>query len=128
MTFTGVYEGPWETVKDFNDWFAELPRRGFDVTFDDPFRRGLVDDAPICFTHSDLHPSNILITSKGTPHILALVDFQQSGWLPDYWEYCKARLTARIGDDWEKIYIPMFLEPYPECFQSYIFYTNALGC
>lgn len=91
--------GPFATVKDFHDWFSSLHLRPFpDVKFDDPFHRGLPDDVPIRFTHGDLHPSNIIVSSPsddgegegaGPPHIRALVDFHQSGWLPAYWGTAK---------------------------------------
>ncbi|KAL1850500.1 hypothetical protein Plec18167_002334 [Paecilomyces lecythidis] len=128
-TFSGTEAGPFPTVKDFNEWFSALPKQGLSNTdYDDPFRSGLADDVPIRLTHSDLHPSNIMITSNGTPHVVALVDFHQSGWLPAYLEYSKALLTCPIGGEWETLYIPMFLEPYPECFKSYSYYAGALGC
>ncbi|KAL1879545.1 hypothetical protein Plec18167_004002 [Paecilomyces lecythidis] len=128
VTFSGIREGPWPSVKEFNDWFSGIMSRRFNVTYDDPFRAGLSDNVPIYFTHGDLHPRNILVTQKAPPRILALVDFHQSAWMPAYWEYCKALLTAAVREEWEIVYIPMFLEPYPECFKSYEFYANSLGC
>jgi len=49
-------------------------------------------DSPIVFTHSDLNFSNILITpriSNEAPRVLAIIDWEQSGWMPSFWEYSK---------------------------------------
>jgi hypothetical protein len=77
-------------------------------------RSELSDDVVIKFTHGDLHPSNVIISSRGygsPPHIISIVDWHQSGWLPEYWEYCKARWTAKTSDEWEVEYLPRFLAP-----------------
>jgi predicted unusual protein kinase regulating ubiquinone biosynthesis (AarF/ABC1/UbiB family) len=64
------------------------------------------------FTHADLHPSNILLSPGSDPHIIAIIDWQQSGWYPEYWEYCKALWTSPIGEEWESKYLPLFLKRY----------------
>lgn len=48
---------------------------------------------------------------EGSPQVLALIDWHQSGWYPAYWEHCKARWTTKIGDEWEVEYLPRILEP-----------------
>lgn len=78
-------------------------------------RLELPDDVAIVFTHGDLHRSNIVVSSEGEegdPRVLAIVDWGQAGWLPAYWEFCKARWTTGIGEEWEVEYLPRFLEPF----------------
>lgn len=120
--------GPFLTVKQFHDWFAALtdPNPGNSY---DPFRSQLSDEAPIRFTHGDLHPSNILISSgpNGPPKICATIDWHQSGWYPDYWEYNKALFTAEIGGEWATEYIPRFIES-SSCDEAWSFYMHGLGC
>lgn len=48
----------------------------------EPFRHDLPDDCAIKFTHGDLHRSNIIVTPTRPYRILAVVDWEQSGWLP----------------------------------------------
>ncbi|KAF8961080.1 kinase-like domain-containing protein, partial [Flammula alnicola] len=51
-------------------------------------------DSPIVFTHGDLNFSNIMITPrsvKDPPSVVAIVDWEQSGWMPSFWEYSKPR-------------------------------------
>jgi aminoglycoside phosphotransferase (APT) family kinase protein len=93
----------------------------------DPYRSGMPDDAEVVFTHSDLHPSNIIV-SKNTesPKILAIIDWRQSGWYPDYWEFCKAMYTAEVDGEWMNTYIPMFLKE-PSCLDTWEDYARAFG-
>ncbi|RAL15836.1 uncharacterized protein BO97DRAFT_468007 [Aspergillus homomorphus CBS 101889] len=43
----------------------------------------------LSLTHADLNRRNIMVPST-SPVRVVIVDWQQSGWYPDYWEYCKA--------------------------------------
>jgi Phosphotransferase enzyme family len=78
----------------------------------EPFRSDLPDNIDIKLTHGDLHPSNIVITESGPPKVVALIDWEQSGWLPAYWEDRKAHLTAEYGGEWAKVYLPIILDQY----------------
>ena len=91
-------------------------------------RLGLPDD-PINFVHGDLHRSNIIITSaeKGPPRVVAIVDWHQSGWYPAYWEYCKARYTVEIGDEWVTTYIPKIMQPRTEVYDFWNWFVLARG-
>jgi hypothetical protein len=64
----------------------------------------------VCFTHGDLHGANILVR-KGK--IVAIIDFELSGFYPEYWEYTTAMVGIHGEDFWRKE-IPKFLDPYPE--------------
>jgi hypothetical protein len=102
-------------VKTFQDWYSTLPqmRMNFppEKRFVEPYRQYLPDDGPITFTHADLHRGNVIVARNGPPRILAILDWAQSGWYPDYWEYGKAQFLARQDDEWLQKYIPMFLMP-----------------
>lgn len=91
----------------------------------DPYREMLPDDAQVVFTHADLHPSNIIVSPDSPSTIVALIDWEQSGWYPDYWEFCKAEYTAEIGSEWHG-YMLRFLEE-PKALDGFIEYTRALG-
>ena len=105
--------GPFSDVSSFYGYFVD-PRNPDNATFrkhPHPMRSKLSDDVPIKFTHGDLHRSNIMLSSIGTPpRIIAIIDFHQSGWLPEYWEFCKALWTTSAGEAWEQEYLPMVLE------------------
>lgn len=63
----------------------------------------------ICFTHGDLNGWSIIV-KKGK--IVALIDFETSGFFPEYWEYTTAIATNRRHEVWKKE-IPNFLVTYP---------------
>lgn len=91
-------------------------------------RSGLPDGVPITFTHGDLHRSNIILSpdGEGPPRVLALIDWHQSGWLPAYWEFCKAQYTSYIGEEWAVEYIPRILEP-SEAYYYWEYFVLSLG-
>ncbi|TVY67526.1 hypothetical protein LSUE1_G010020 [Lachnellula suecica] len=64
----------------------------------------------ICFTHGDANSSNILVKNG---KIVALIDFEVSGWYPEYWEYTTAMNVNRYDGFWKAV-IPKFLAEYPE--------------
>jgi Phosphotransferase enzyme family len=105
--------GPFHEVAEFHDWFTTVYGPVREITpgrTPHPYCSTFPDDARIVFTHADLHPSNIMISRDAEPKIIAIIDWTQSGWYPDYWEYCKARWTSKIGSDWETKYLPLFLD------------------
>lgn len=64
----------------------------------DPYRLFLTDKYAIYFSHGDLHLSNIIVSgSPGCRAIAAILDWEQAGWYPEYWEYCKALIGAPMN-------------------------------
>jgi hypothetical protein len=61
------------------------------------------------FTHNDLHPRNIIVSSEENPRLLAITDRHKNGWYPAYWEYFKARWPCQIGEEREAEYVPLIL-------------------
>ncbi|KAH6952099.1 phosphotransferase enzyme family protein [Fusarium avenaceum] len=125
--------GPFTSVKGFHEWLSLMIRQGFEEHWPgmkpeeihDPYRHMLPDDAQVVFTHADLHPSNIMVDPASPSTIVALIDWEQSGWYPDYWEFCKAEYTAEIGSEWHG-YMLRFLEE-PKALDGFIAYTRSLG-
>ncbi|PGH15523.1 hypothetical protein AJ80_05540 [Polytolypa hystricis UAMH7299] len=77
--------------------------------------------------HGDLHRSNIIATGSKPYRILAIVDWEQSGWLPAYWEARKAQFTADTNEKWSKEYLPMILDPYTSTWDPWGYYIMAMG-
>ncbi|UPK94961.1 hypothetical protein LCI18_005896 [Fusarium solani-melongenae] len=62
----------------------------------------------VVFTHCDLTPRNILVQDG---KIQGLVDWEDSGWYPEYWEYVK--FFQRTADkDWKQYAEDIFPELY----------------
>lgn len=73
------------------------------------------------FTHGDLQPKNILVRKVGTKKDgrgdfkVSIIDWENSGWYPDYWEFCNATLTGRFKPDWLELatqILPVFAKEY----------------
>lgn len=123
--------GPFRSVSEFHDYFtlsfgpkAREPREG---RTPHPYRSELPDDVPIVFTHADLHPSNIIVSPReaGSPRVVSVIDWQQSGWYPAYWEYCKACWTAKVGGPWAEKYLPLIVDV--ECYPYWDYFVLAYG-
>jgi hypothetical protein len=76
---------------------------------------------PSTSSAGDLQRSNILTTSEGQhpSHVLAIIDWHQSGWYPAYWEYCKAQWTVEPGDEWVTKDILEIMEARAEAYHSF---------
>ncbi|OJJ36138.1 hypothetical protein ASPWEDRAFT_134828 [Aspergillus wentii DTO 134E9] len=123
--------GPFPTVRAFHDWWTFLHRRRMSDPHSvpiEPFRYGLPDDSSIKFTHGDLHPSNIILTSSYPYRVLAVIDWEQSGWLPEYWETRKARLTHNRSEGWSSRYLPMIMDQYTSTWDPWDYYIMSMGC
>ncbi|KAF4823484.1 hypothetical protein CGCTS75_v010321 [Colletotrichum tropicale] len=52
----------------------------------------------VLFTHADLLPSNIMLTPGLLPRVAAINDWEQTGWYPEYWEYCKVKRMNQFSE------------------------------
>ncbi|KAK4129880.1 kinase-like protein [Trichocladium antarcticum] len=126
--------GPFHSVAEFHDWLSILIRTGLEQHWPgkkpseipDPGREHLPDDAPVVLTHGDLHPSNIMVSTDTPCEVVSIIDWHQSGWYPDYWEFCKAAFTAEVNGEWMDRYIPLFLDD-SGLFDVWNHYAGALG-
>jgi hypothetical protein len=109
--FTPLMPGPFENEAAFNDG---LLLKLSTVKFMPPpymkFLRGLFSEAfaghKTVMTHGDLQAKNIMVQRVGSkedgsgPFTISLIDWETSGWYPDYWEYCMSLMVARFRPDW----------------------------
>lgn len=123
--------GTFPNMRSFHDWFTRLPsiKVGRPSTDPHPMRADLPDDIPIVFTHGDLNRGNIMISPKGNQpaRIVAIIDWHQSGWMPVYWEYCKASWCTRAGDEWRDHYLPRIFHPYDQYHPAWEYIRLSLG-
>ncbi|KAG8354294.1 hypothetical protein FVEN_g7719 [Fusarium venenatum] len=58
------------------------------------------------FTHGDLQPKNILVKRTGLDgsqrqkYEVIIIDWEISGWYPEYWEFCNATVAGRFRPEW----------------------------
>lgn len=72
------------SYKDCDDLPASLPRSSTSV-----------------FAHGDIGPRNIIMDERG--RIKALLDWESSGWFPDYWEFAQMmKWCDPLEHDWQR--------------------------
>jgi aminoglycoside phosphotransferase (APT) family kinase protein len=94
----------------------------------DPYRNFLSDNGPILFTHGDLDRSNIIISTTSPARVLGIIDWEQAGWFPEYWEYCKAAYTVGEEEEWRAAgWIDSFLTAYLQEMDAWEFTVESIG-
>ena len=68
-----------------------------------------------------------MIVSSFDPVQIVIVDWAQSGWYPDYWEYCRACWACMKGDEWHEDFVAEFLEPRKDLCEVVAYYCYAIG-
>ena len=85
-----------------------------DPFWDDIRKRAAVSHGvqhDIVFTHGDLNPRNILAENG---RITGIVDWENAGWFPEYWEYTKMHYTVRSLIRWLADVVDQVFEGYRE--------------
>ncbi|KAK2005649.1 kinase-like protein [Colletotrichum eremochloae] len=105
--------------------------------FQDACEIGINGEARIVFTHNDLVAPNIILSLGQNPKVAAIIDWGQSGWLPAYWEYCKARrvnlnpevFSNATQEEWRTKYLPTILDPVEEesCYHPWLYFVLCWG-
>ncbi|KAJ3769863.1 kinase-like domain-containing protein [Lentinula raphanica] len=115
--------GPFENERVFNDFrisrytsqaYAEVPIVRERLA---RIRREMPNDHDIVFTHGDISLRNILINAEGDGpddevKIVALLDWEQAGWRPAYWEKAKMLFIASPTTDWHAAVKSWIVEGY----------------
>lgn len=89
--------GPYKTERAFHEALSTAVRQ------DDAWSRmvsqflATIGEHDTVLTHNDFTPRNILVKDG---NVVALLDWELSGFYPDYWEYVKAHLWEDWGSQW----------------------------
>ncbi|KAF3892246.1 APH domain-containing protein [Trichophyton interdigitale] len=82
--FSGESWGPFNTVSDFID---RLTRDVTKPRNEPPLSLLYERKYDVCFTHSDLHMSNLFVT-RG--RLSGIIDWENAGFKPEYWEFTRS--------------------------------------
>ena len=97
-------ESPVHDEAAFNRFLLISPQSRISSGYKNWIASMLRTDHRIVFTHGDLHPRNVLVTDSpdGGVCLSGIIDWEASGFYPEYWEHLKALNTRDIGDesDW----------------------------
>ncbi|KAI9722443.1 MAG: hypothetical protein M1828_004810 [Chrysothrix sp. TS-e1954] len=110
-----AFVGPFSSERALNDSLVNRFRKIGECNGNSPqyatkaafYARNLprvLRDHKIVFTHGDLQRKNVLVRrnteSGGHDFTVALVDWEDAGWYPEYWEYFSAFEALHWDDDW----------------------------
>lgn len=116
--------GPFPDVSSFHNYFVKAWTPNSEDLELHEYRSLLPDSSSIKFMHGELHPTNILVSPEGTPpRIVTIIDWHQSGWLPEYWEFCKVVYSVYY-DEWET-YVRWALKE-PEGYMGFEWFSLSL--
>lgn len=79
--------GPFNNESDFNDYLVQKLSGKAPPARLKALRERMRDDHPLVLTHGNLVPQNVIV-HRG--HVSAIVDWDQAGWRPEYWERTKS--------------------------------------
>ncbi|KAI9773305.1 MAG: hypothetical protein M1839_002165 [Geoglossum umbratile] len=107
--------GPFSSEAEFHNGLVQALRDQEGGTWTDMVVRFIEALPPhkIILTHNDLAPRNILVRDG---KVVAIIDWELSGYYPEYWEYVKAMLWPDWQSGWiedgvvDKILCPYILE------------------
>ncbi|KAI1412933.1 phosphotransferase enzyme family protein [Hypoxylon sp. FL1857] len=108
--------GPYDNEVQFN---RGLVKAWLTEREDEPFIQLLCDTLiqtmtghKIVLTHNNLDPRNILVRGS---EVVAILDWEQAGYYPEYWEYCRALWRPNWHSNWMKErVVDKILKPYPQ--------------
>lgn len=79
----------------------------------------VLKDYRTVFTHTDLQPKNIMVQKQGRNEDgsgvfkVTIIDWEDSGWYPEWWEWCQASFWfTRMQDDFP-LEVPKIMPVYP---------------
>ncbi|GLB02315.1 hypothetical protein AtubIFM57258_003660 [Aspergillus tubingensis] len=94
--------GPFKTIDEFHDFLRgtisiEDTTKVYGEAVTKCHERSGSSYYRTCFTHADIAKRNIIVRDG---KVAGIVDWQFSGWFPEYWEYTKAFYTLYDVPDW----------------------------
>ncbi|KAI1845397.1 hypothetical protein JX265_005258 [Neoarthrinium moseri] len=114
--------GPFKTIQEFHFWLRrdltveDLKDREKDQDWHDLVEMIRQQDGPWSppkFAHGDLNPFNVLVRDG---EVVGILDWEFSGWYPNYWEYTSAWFGNVIRTEWQGKLDKILDRPRPEEF------------
>lgn len=116
IIFRGTSAGPFHSEREMNKVIVYRQARGNDVPIPasvDTTLRSLREkgDHRIVFVHGAVSERNILVNEDN--QVVAIINWQNSGFYPEYWEFVNALTVISWKSDW-CVYVQQFLATYYE--------------
>ncbi|KAM0544117.1 hypothetical protein ACHAPJ_011999 [Fusarium lateritium] len=115
--------GPFDTEDDLNEGIlkrlAESEPQAH-LTLLRTLMTATLRNHQVNFTHGDLQAKNILVKRTGLDeskqYEIKIIDWEISGWYPEYWEFCNSTIAGRFQPEWldmvqniMQVYVPEYL-------------------
>lgn len=125
-------EGPFSSIESFNDWLliAALRQTTVPEKLDGSYRDLLPDRGNVYFTHGDLTLGNIIVSgAPGSKKVIGIVDWEQAGWYPEYWEYCKMFYGVEDSHEWSSAgWVSKIMRAFDDEYFAFSEYSHWRGC
>jgi len=115
-----VEGGPFETEVQFNQFLLSDTLSSTPTILRDIASRSLSTDHDIVFTHGDFAPRNIIVRDG---QVVGILDWEYSGWYPEYWEFVKTFNAADHRVSWYN-YVGLI---FPTCYEAEYINDRFLG-
>ena len=104
---------PFMSVENFEDFIFNGSKTATPL-YAGLLRNLMPESTNVVFTHGDIRPANIMVRQggEGLWRVTAIIDWESSGFYPEYWEAVKATnlLTPRDHFDWYN-FLPQSISP-----------------
>jgi len=107
----GLPSGPFASLSEFHDILVAPVARCPRPELVGIFRRKLRDSHRIVFSHADLGSDHVFVEPE-TGQITGIIDWEMTGWWPEYWEYTKSLFGRRCVPWWGSL-VSAVMEEYP---------------
>ncbi|OAX78313.1 hypothetical protein ACJ72_07379 [Emergomyces africanus] len=114
--YEGRTPGPLNSTAEFADDLTQFLFHPEQHKHQPPIEMLYEKKYDVCFTHSDLHMTNIIVRDG---RLFGLIDWENSGFKPEYWEYVRALWPSghKRGTD---IYRQAFGDKYEDEFEALV--------
>ncbi|EEH07880.1 conserved hypothetical protein [Histoplasma capsulatum G186AR] len=119
--YEGRTPGPFNSTAEFADDITQFVFNLEQHKSQQPIAKLYKKHYNVCFTHSDLHLSNIIVQDG---RLFGLIDWENAGFKPEYWEFVRA-LWPYAGDKRSTaIYRTAFGDTYEDEWEAEAFILN----
>jgi len=114
--------GPFDTEHDMNQGMLRklgLTEKHSYVDFVRTLISTTLHGHRVFFTHGDLQPKNIMVqrtdstAEEASSMKVTIIDWEISGWYPEYWEFCNSTIVARFKSEWLDV-VRSVMQSYPQ--------------
>ncbi|PGH11611.1 hypothetical protein AJ79_04751 [Helicocarpus griseus UAMH5409] len=113
--------GPFDSVADFTDRLTQEVMDLEQLKNEQPLATLFKKTYEVCFTHGDLHLSNIFVQNG---RLSGLIDWEDAGFKPEYWEFVRPLWSYGGDKHLTSVYRSAFGDKYEAEWEAEAFILN----